>query len=89
MLNIEVRDNERVIVQDDEPVQGKRLLDTVYKNGILTYETDGIQYVDTARNHLITTFSDIEKPTVLSAKTQAAVQEVADAFDAQMHTSVA
>lgn len=83
ILNIEVRDTERVIVQDHEPVQGKRLLTTVYENGRLNYDTNGIRYIDTARQHLLDNFNDINKPTVLSQATQQAITEVKDWFNDQ------
>lgn len=91
-LNIEVREKERVIVQDEEAIQGKRLLNTVYKNGTLGYDTNDIKYIDDAKQHLIENLSDIYKPTVLSAATQAVVVEVKDWFEWQKektHTKVA
>lgn len=75
-LNIEVRENERVIVQDEEAIQGKRLLNIVYKNGDLRYNTDDIKYIDEARQNLIDNLSDIYKPTVLSETTKEVVEEV-------------
>lgn len=88
ILNIEVRDTERVIVQDHEPEQGKRLLQTVYENWNLHYDTNGLRYIDTARRHLLENFTDIEKPTVLSAETEKAVVEVNKWFDTQStHTT--
>ena len=82
-LNIEIRDNERVIVQEDEPVQWKRLLNTVYENGTIYYNRNDITYVDEARKNLIENFADIFKPTTLSEKTQEVIVEVQNWFDWQ------
>jgi nicotinic acid phosphoribosyltransferase len=82
-LNIDVRENERVIVQDEESIQGKRLLNTVYKNGTLAYDTNDIEYVNNARQCLIKNLDDIYKPTVQSEKTKATVVEVKTWFEWQ------
>lgn len=82
-LNIEVRENERVIVQNEEAVKGKRLLTTVYENGTLKYDRNDIKYIDDARKNLLETLSDIYKPTTLSTKTQEVVTEVKDWFEWQ------
>jgi hypothetical protein len=82
-LNIEITDTHRTIVQEDEPVQGKRLLTTVYKNGVLAYPENDLTYIDTCRQHLIENFNDITKIPVRSTKTEQAIIEVKEWFDGQ------
>lgn len=83
-LNIEIRETQRIIVQEDEEIQWKRLLQTVYDCGQIFYDTDDIKYIDDARKHLVENFGDIHKLPVVSEKTKAAIIEVQNYFTSQM-----
>ena len=68
--NIEIRDGARYIVQEDEEVKGKRLLQPVYENGKLFYGDDDLQLIKDARGQLLDTFQRVELPTKKSERTQ-------------------
>jgi len=74
--NIEIRDRYRVIVQEDETIQGERLLQKVYDQGALKYDDNDIQAVTDARARVLETFQWMEYPTIDSLKTQGYRQEV-------------
>ena len=68
--NIEIRhDGYRVIVQESESVDWKRLLKKVCENWVLTYDDNDIQAVTDARNNLLETLQRIEYPTMDSFTT--------------------
>jgi len=73
--NIEIRDHERVIVQEEEEVQGERLLDTVYDHGELYFEGNDLDAIDQARARVKETFPQVSRPTRKSEKTIKAEQE--------------
>lgn len=54
--NVEIRDNERVIVQEDEKIEGERLLKKVYDKGEFLYEGNDMEAIDQARLRLKETF---------------------------------
>jgi nicotinate phosphoribosyltransferase len=70
-LNVEIRDAERVIVLDDEPVEGRRLLSTVYDGGRLLYDGDDRQALADAAAALAESFAS----RLLAARRSAAVEE--------------
>ncbi len=74
--NIEIRDGYRVIVQEDETIQGERLLQNVYEQGALNYDDNDIQAIDDARARLLETFQRLDYPTIDSHKTQIYRQQV-------------
>lgn len=74
--NIEIRDNVRYIVQEDEEVQGERLLKNVYSNGELAYDDNDIQAVTDARDQLLKTFDLAKLETKESEKTKKIHEEV-------------
>lgn len=74
--NIEIRETERVIVQEDEEIQGERLLQTVYDNGELLYDDNDLQAVSDARAQLFKTMEWMKLPTVNSPKTDHYRQQV-------------
>ena len=76
--NIEIRDNIRYIVQEDEEVLWERLLKTVYKNWVLNYDDNDIQAVNDARNQLLKTFEMHKLKTKESEKTKKIHAEVRD-----------
>jgi len=76
--NIELRDGIRYIVQEDEAVQGERLLKNVYNNGILNYDDNDLQAVNDARNQLLKTFEMHTWETKESEKTRKIHEEVRD-----------
>jgi putative nicotinate phosphoribosyltransferase len=74
--NIEIRDNVRYIVQENEEVRGERLLNTVYANGELQYDDNDLQAVSDARDQLLKTFALTALKTKESELTQKIHQEV-------------
>jgi hypothetical protein len=76
VLNIEIRDGVRYLVQENEEVQGERLLKKVYENGALFYDEDDIAAINQARQQLLATLPLIALPTRESEKTQLLHQEV-------------
>lgn len=82
-LNIEIRDGERVIVQEDEEVQGERLLKPIYRNGaILFSEKSDIRAIDQAKDRVKESMKWILLSSRLSEKTEACKQEVRARFRA-------
>ncbi|MDR2541433.1 MAG: nicotinamide phosphoribosyltransferase domain-containing protein [Candidatus Peribacteria bacterium] len=63
VLNIEVRDGVRYLVQEDEEVQGERLLNKVYENGKLFYDDNDLAAIDRAREQLLKTLPLVDFPT--------------------------
>lgn len=59
------------------------MLQTAYQNGTLHYDRNDIVYINNARKHLIETFAEIQKPTIVSEKTKTIMQEVQDRFTNQ------
>ena len=80
VLNIEIRDDARYVVQEDEEVQWERLLKTVYENGNLLYDDDDIKAVDTARSRLLETLQFVDLETRESEKTKRIHQAVRARF---------
>lgn len=74
--NIEIRDGVRYIVQEDEEVQGERLLKNVYSNGQLHYDDNDIQAVNDARDQLLKTFELSKLETRESDRTRKIHEEV-------------
>ncbi len=56
MPNIEIRDEKRIIVQEDEEILWDRLLQKVYENWEFFYEWNDIEAIDAARKRLLETF---------------------------------
>jgi nicotinic acid phosphoribosyltransferase len=81
--NIEIRDNTRYIVQEDEEIQGERLLKSVYEHWKLTYDDNDIQAVSDARARLLETFQWMEFETKESDKTREIHEEVRQRFREQ------
>lgn len=79
-LNIEIRNDERVIVQEFEEVGGERLLKSVYENGKLLYDTNDIAAVDVARRRLLETFDAVYLPSRESEITKEIHQKVRNRF---------
>jgi hypothetical protein len=61
----------RYLVQEGEVVCGERLLQKVYENGTLLYDTNDLAAIDEARKQLLRTLPLVEFPTVESELTQA------------------
>jgi len=76
VLNIEIRDGVRYLVQEEEEVKGERLLQKVYEHGTLFYDEDDISAIDTARQQLLRTLPLTEFPTQESETTHKMHQEV-------------
>ena len=64
------------MVQEDEEVQGERLLQKVYENGALFYDEDDISAIDQAREQLLRTLPLTALPTQESEVTQKMHQEM-------------
>ena len=69
ILNIEIRDGVRYLVQENEEQLGERLLHPVYENGNLLYHEDDILAIDEAREQLLKTMQRVNYPTQESAVT--------------------
>ncbi len=68
--NIEIREDERVIVQEDEAVNWKRLLTKVYENWLFYYwQTDELMYLDDTRKRVKQSMKEILLPSVKSERT--------------------
>ncbi|HBB04355.1 TPA: hypothetical protein DCZ39_05705 [Patescibacteria group bacterium] len=80
ILNIEIREDGRYIVQDDEEIQGKRLLKPVYENGKLLYGDDDIQAVTDARANLFETLNFLDLETKESETTKKIHEGVRERF---------
>lgn len=78
-LNVEIRAGERVIVLDDEPPEGRRLLAPVYDRGRLLYEEDDRGAVAAAAAALAASFAD----RLLPARRSAAVEKAAAGVEAR------
>jgi hypothetical protein len=76
ILNIEIRNGVRYLVQEEEEVRGERLLQKVYENGTLFYGDNDIAAIDEARQQLLHTLPLTELPTKESETTQRMHQEV-------------
>lgn len=80
-LNVEVRENERVIVNESEPVQGERLLKVVYSNGKTFFaEKSDLKAVENAREKVKASVADVLKPTVRSERVKRDREEVRERF---------
>ena len=53
VLDIEIRDWTRYLVQESEPVQWERLFNTVYDNGTIYYWDDDLQEIEKARQQVL------------------------------------
>ncbi|MCF7835117.1 hypothetical protein K9M48_03615 [Candidatus Gracilibacteria bacterium] len=80
VLNIEIRDDARYVVQEDEEIKGERLLKTVYENGKLNYDDNDIQAVSNARARLMNTLAFANMKTKESDETQRIHAELRDRF---------
>lgn len=67
--NIEIRENERVIVQEDEEVQGERLLETVYDHGTFYFEGNDLDAIDAAKQRVKETYPQTLLPVRESERT--------------------
>lgn len=71
ILNIELRDGQRFVVQDTEEIQGERLLTTAYDKGNLYLITDNdVEAITNARNQLQKTLEYVQWPTTESDLTK-------------------
>ena len=82
-LNVEVRGGERVIVLEEEPPAGRRLLGTVYESGRLLYEGSDAEARAAAAERLAETFPWRLLPARRSTRVEAAIREVERRFLAQ------
>jgi nicotinic acid phosphoribosyltransferase len=76
ILNIEIRDGARYLVQEDEEVRGERLLSKVYENGKLFYDDNDLAAIDQARQQLLKTLPLADLPTRESEATKAIHENV-------------
>lgn len=81
---MELRADERVIVLDDEPVAGRRLLATRSDQGMLGDEEDDRRALAAAERRLAETFPFRLPPSRRSAAVEAANREVEERFLAQV-----
>lgn len=79
-LNIEIREDWRYIVQEDEEVLWERLLGLVYDNGKMFFEWDDNEARDIAREQLKKSKKLLYLPTKKSEKTLRLCEEVRERF---------
>ncbi|MFB0964325.1 MAG: hypothetical protein QMC36_01250, partial [Patescibacteria group bacterium] len=80
-INVEVRDTERVIVNEAEEIRGKRLLKVVYSNGKTFFdEKSDVMAVEIARERVKADVADALKPTVWSDRVKKDLDDVKERF---------
>ena len=84
VLDIEIRDWKRYLVQESEPVQWKRLLETVYDNGTICYWDDDLQEIENARQQVLNSKQWIDYPTVESNLTHDLHEQVREKLKTQI-----
>ena len=82
-LNIEIRNEERVIDQENEPIQGERLLKPIYQKGEMLFsEKSDTKAIVAARARVTESKKWAQYPTKKSEKTEQIQQQVFDRFQA-------
>lgn len=80
-INVEIRDSERVIVNEAEEVRGERLLKTVYTNGKTFFdEPSDIRAMEIARERVRAGVANAMKPTVWSEHVKKDFKDMKERF---------
>lgn len=83
-MDIEIRDWKRYLVQESEPVQWERLLETVYDNGTIYYWDNDLQEIENARQQVLKSEQWINYPTIESDLTHDLHEQVRENLKAQI-----
>ncbi len=84
VLDIEIRDWKRYLVQESEPVQWERLFQTVYDNWKIFYWDDDLQEIQKARQQVLKSKQWIDYPTQESDLTHELHEQVREHLKAQI-----
>lgn len=84
VLDIEIRDGKRYLVQESEPVQWERLFKTVYDNWNIYYEDNDLQEIENARQQVLKTRQWIDYPTEESDVTHDMHEQVREKLSSQI-----
>ena len=84
VLDIEIRDGTRYLVQESEPIQWERLFKTVYDNGTIYYWENDLQEIENARQQALKSKEWIEYPTKESDYTSSLHEQVREGLKAQI-----
>ena len=84
VLDIEIRDWKRYLVQESEPVQWERLFETVYDNWTIYYWDNDLQEIENARQQVLKSKQWIDYPTVESDVTHDIHEQVREKLKSQI-----
>jgi hypothetical protein len=84
VLDIEIRDWKRYLVQESEPVQWERLFETVYDNWTIYYWDNDLQEIENARQQVLKSKQWIDYPTVESDVTRDIHEQVREKLKSQI-----
>lgn len=84
VLDIEIRDGKRYLVQESEPVQWERLFQTVYDNWKIFYWDDDLQQIENARQQVEKSKQWINYPTQESDLTYKMHEQVREKLKSQI-----
>jgi nicotinic acid phosphoribosyltransferase len=84
VLDIEIRDWKRYLVQESEPKQWERLFQTVYDNWKIFYGDNDLEEIEKAKQQVQTTKQWIDYPTQESDLTEKIHEDVRDILKSQI-----
>jgi nicotinic acid phosphoribosyltransferase len=84
VLDIEIRDGKRYLVQESEPVQWERLFQKVYENGKIYFWDDDLQEIENARQQVLKSKQWIDYPTQESDLTHDLHEQVREKLKSQI-----
>ena len=84
ILDIEIRDGKRYLVQDSEPVHWERLFQKVYENWKIYFWDDDLQEIENARQQVLKSKQWIDYPTQESALTHDLHEQVRKKLKSQI-----
>ena len=84
ILDIEIRDGKRYLVQDSEPVQWERLFQKVYENWKVYFGDDDLQEIENARQQVLKSKQWIDYPTQESDLTHDLHEQVREKLKSQI-----
>ena len=84
VLDIEIRDWTRYLVQDSEPVQWERLFNTVYDNWTIYYWDNDLEEIEKARQQVLKSKAWIDYPTKESDYTSNLHEQFREKLKAQI-----
>jgi len=84
VLDIEIRDGKRYLVQESEDIKWERLFQTVYDNWKIFYWDDDLQEIEKARQQVLKSKQWIDYPTQESDLTHDLHEQVRDHLKSQI-----